>query len=58
MENAVTPKRAAELLGVHPYTVYKLLKSGRLRGFRLNSHWRITMEALNEFAAGQRRRND
>lgn len=45
----LTPKDVAERLGVHLYTVYGLLRSGRLPGFRLNTHWRIKREALNNF---------
>ena len=41
------------ILGVSRNTVYALIKSGRLRAFKLderkrNSHWFIEAESLNE----------
>ena len=57
MENVLTPKEVAKILGVHPYTIHNLLKSGRLKGFRVNSHWRITVEALNEFMTHREQRD-
>ena len=43
------PKEVADVLGVHVYTVYDLLKSGRLEGFKLRTHWRIKPAALERF---------
>ncbi len=45
----LTVKEVSELLRTHPYTVYQLLKSGKLEGFKLRTHWRITRDALNKF---------
>ena len=44
-----TPEEAAELLHCHPYTVQELLRGGKLKGYKLHSHWRITDQALKEF---------
>lgn len=53
-----TPKEVAALLGCHVQTVYKLLKVGRLKGYRLGGHnggWRIpkaSVEALRKPKGG------
>ena len=39
--------QAAARLGVHPNTVRRLIKSGRLRAYRLVRQWRITAEAID-----------
>ena len=48
-DRALTPKEVAEILNCHEYTVQDLLREGKLKGFKLNTHWRITKEALIEF---------
>jgi excisionase family DNA binding protein len=45
----LSAKEAAERLSVHIYTIYKLLNSGKLEGFRINRRWRITNASLNDF---------
>lgn len=45
----LTVKEVAEELRVHPYTVYQLLSSGELEGFKLTTHWRIKRESLTNF---------
>ena len=44
-----TVEEVAELWGVHPSTVYQLLRSGRLRGFKPGNSWRVTMDAIKEY---------
>jgi len=44
-----TAAQVAKELGVHLYTVYELLKSKRLEGFKLQTHWRVRRDALDEF---------
>ena len=34
-DNLLTPKEAAEYLGVHLNTIYRMLKTGEISGFRL-----------------------
>lgn len=46
---SMTPHEVAEILNVNVYTVHGLLRSGRLRGFKIVTHWRVTHEALEEF---------
>lgn len=49
MKNMLKAKQVAEILNVHVYTVYDLLKRGALHGFKLKTHWRITSEELDKF---------
>lgn len=46
---AYTPREVGEIINADLYTVRELLREGRLRGFKLNTHWRITPAALEEF---------
>lgn len=46
---SLTPKEAAEILGCSVYTVHELLREGRLKGFKITSHWRIPAEELERF---------
>lgn len=43
------PVEVARRLNVHRYTVYKLLHSGRLQGFRVSNRWRIPVAELERF---------
>ncbi len=45
----LTPLEVMDLLGVGKNTIYRLLNSGELRGFRIGRGWRITEESLREF---------
>lgn len=51
MENikAYTPREVAEILNVSVFTVQELLRSGRLKGFKITSRWRVKPEDLKEF---------
>lgn len=46
---AYTAREVGEIINANLYTVHDLLRTGRLRGFKINTHWRITPEALGEF---------
>lgn len=45
----LTPMDIMDILGVGKNTVYHLLASGQLKGFRIGKSWRITGDALEEF---------
>lgn len=51
MENTkvYTPREVAEILNVSVFTVQELLRSGRLKGFKITSRWRVKPEDLKEF---------
>jgi excisionase family DNA binding protein len=47
-----TPDQIAERWGVSANTVRALIKSGKLRGFRLGRLFRVPAEAVEEFEKG------
>lgn len=44
-----TAAEVAQFLDVSLYTVHELLRTGKIKGFKLTSHWRIPEENLKEF---------
>lgn len=46
----LTPKEVMDLLYIGKNTLYGLLGSGELKGFRVGRQWRITKGALQEYA--------
>ena len=49
----MTTAEVASRLHVHRFTVYMLLKEGRLRGFKLRHAWRIRRDEFERFTASQ-----
>ena len=43
----LTVSELSEYLRVHRSTVYRLLKNGQLRGFKIGSDWRFNVEAID-----------
>lgn len=46
------PSEAAYLLRFGTIHVYRLLKSGTLRGHKIGRHWRIPRKAITEYIDG------
>lgn len=49
LPSILTPAMAADTLCVHINTIYNLLRSGKLSGFRMSAAWRIRKKDLLEF---------
>ena len=45
----LTAREAMEILGVGKNTIYRLLDSGALKGFRVGRSWRITEVSLRAY---------
>jgi excisionase family DNA binding protein len=45
----LTLREVAEFLQVHPTTVYRLLKHGRIPAFRVGSDWRFNLEDIDHW---------
>ena len=45
----LTPREVMDLLYIGKNTLYQLLNSGQLKGFRIGKLWRIRREALRGF---------
>ena len=39
----------SEYLRIHKTTIYRLLREGRLPGFRIGSDWRFSVEAIDQW---------
>ncbi|MBV8453562.1 MAG: helix-turn-helix domain-containing protein [Deltaproteobacteria bacterium] len=44
-----TIKELSVYLRVHPTTIYRLLRQGRLPGFRVGSNWRFNRAAIEQW---------
>lgn len=51
-KGAFSPEEAARYLGVHPQTIYKLLRTGELPGKKVGQLWRIPKEGLVRYLEG------
>jgi excisionase family DNA binding protein len=45
----LTPREAADVLRIHPYTVYEMVKQGKLRSVRVGRRILIPESAVKEF---------
>ena len=54
MSDVLTPKGAAEYLGVHLITIYRMIKNRQLPAARVGGQWRLRKEWLNEFLEKKR----
>lgn len=51
MANVLTLEEVASYLRVHPSTIYRLLKKGRLPAFKVGSDWRFNLESIDNWAS-------
>lgn len=45
----LTPREVMDLLYIGKNTLYGLLNSGELKGFRVGKQWRVTKDSLRAF---------
>ncbi len=48
-DTLITTEEAAELLGCGMNTIYKILKSGKLKAMRIGRIWKIPRRAIQEY---------
>jgi excisionase family DNA binding protein len=48
----MTVKEVSAYFKVHPSTIYRPLKSGRLPAFRVGSDWRFNVESIDRWRLG------
>jgi excisionase family DNA binding protein len=53
LDKLYTTEQVADLLQIHPLTVLKYIKVGRLRAVKLGRVYRITESALQKFLEGE-----
>ena len=44
-------KEVCDLLQIHPTTVYKLIRKGKIPSFRIGSHWRFRRDRIMRWMA-------
>ncbi len=49
----LTVKEVCDLLRIHPSTVYKLTREGRIPSFRVGSDWRFRKDVIGRWLAEQ-----
>ena len=49
MKEVMTAREVADVLRVHPYTVTGLIRSGKLKAFKVSNRYRVTRQSLDEF---------
>ena len=47
--NIMTVRELAGYLRVHPSTIYRLLRQGKLPAFKVGSDWRFSREAIDHW---------
>ena len=47
----LTVQEVSSYLRVHPSTIYRMLKKKQLPAFRVGSHWRFSVEAIDKWRA-------
>jgi excisionase family DNA binding protein len=52
-EEILTITELSAHLRVHPTTIYRLLREGRIPGFRVGSAWRFSRAAIEVWEHGQ-----
>ena len=54
----LTVSELAEYLLVHQTTIYRLLRKGKLPGFRVASEWRFHLDAIEQWQRDQQWQRD
>ena len=49
----LTVDELSEYLHIHRTTIYRLLRQGKLSGFRIGSDWRFSLEAIKQWQLDQ-----
>jgi excisionase family DNA binding protein len=49
LSQVMTVREVSEYLRVHPTTVYRLLRGGKVPAFRVGSDWRFNVEAIDRW---------
>lgn len=49
-----TPEEVAQLLKVHPLTVYRMIKDGRLKAHKIGRSLRISRQDIDEWSTSSR----
>ncbi len=48
-KEVLTVKDIAEYMDIHPMTIYKYVKDGRIPAFKIGSSWRIRRDSIQKW---------
>lgn len=48
-EEVLTAEEVAEYLRIHPYTLRRLARAGKLPGFKIGGQWRFDKKQIDKF---------
>jgi len=54
VKEILTPREAAEYLGIHVQTIYRLLKNGEIPGRKVGGVWRFRKDVLDSWLSYER----
>lgn len=57
MSGTYTAEEIARYLRVHPYTVKRLARAGKIPGFKIGEQWRFDTKEIEEWRKNQGERN-
>ena len=49
-EEILTAEEVAEYLRIHPYTVRRLVRAGKLPGFKVGGQWRFRKDEIDSWS--------
>lgn len=58
MEKLMTPEEVADALQMHVETVKRLLREGKLPGFKVSGQWRVSPSELKVYLEEQRKKSE
>ena len=56
-KQVMTVKDVAEYLDVHPMTIYKYVRDGRIPAFKIGDSWRIRKDAMQKWISENEGKN-
>lgn len=56
-KKVLTIKDVAEYLSVHPMTIYKYVKEGRIPAFKIGVNWRIREDSIQKWIEENEQKN-
>ncbi len=56
-KQVMTVKDVASYLNVHPMTIYKYVKDGRIPAFKIGDSWRIRKDSMQKWIKQNENRN-
>ncbi len=53
-EEVLTAEEVAEYLRIHPYTLRRLARAGKLPGFKIGGQWRFRKDEIDAWSKGSK----